>query len=46
MIEETGIPGLCIVGFRNLSTGALREIALEAPRAALAIRAVRPPTTS
>lgn len=36
---ETDIPGLYFVGFRNPSTGALREIALEAPRVARAIRA-------
>jgi indole-3-pyruvate monooxygenase len=41
--EETGIPGLYFVGFRNPATGALREIALEAPRVARSIRmAVRP----
>lgn len=32
--EESGIPGLYFVGFRNPSTGALREIAIEAPRVA------------
>ena len=32
--EETGISGLYFVGFRNPPTGALREIALEAPRVA------------
>jgi cation diffusion facilitator CzcD-associated flavoprotein CzcO len=32
--EETDIPGLYFVGFRNPSTGALREISLEAPRVA------------
>lgn len=37
--EETGIPGLYFVGFRNPSTGALREIAREAPRVAAAIKA-------
>ncbi len=37
--EETAIPGLFFVGFRNPSTGALREIAIEAPRAAAAIAA-------
>jgi cation diffusion facilitator CzcD-associated flavoprotein CzcO len=37
--EETGIPGLYFVGFKNPPTGALREIALEAPRVANAIRA-------
>jgi hypothetical protein len=37
--EETGIAGLYFVGFRNPTTGALREIALEAPRVARAIRA-------
>ena len=36
--EETGIPGLYFVGFRNPTTGALREIALEAPRVARTIR--------
>ena len=36
--EETGIPGLYFVGFKNPPTGALREIALEAPRVAQAIR--------
>ncbi len=35
--EETDIPGLFFVGFRNPPTGALREIALEAPRVAAAI---------
>jgi hypothetical protein len=38
--EETGIAGLYFVGFKNPPTGALREIALEAPRVARAIRAV------
>ena len=37
--EETGIPGLYFVGFRNPSTGALREIAREAPRVAAALAA-------
>nr|MDQ2736851.1 NAD(P)-binding domain-containing protein [Pseudomonadota bacterium] len=37
--EETAIPGLFFVGFRNPSTGALREIAIEAPRVAAAIEA-------
>ena len=32
--EETGISGLYFVGFKNPPTGALREIALEAPRVA------------
>jgi indole-3-pyruvate monooxygenase len=36
--EETGIPGLYCVGFKNPPTGALREIALEAPRVARCIR--------
>lgn len=36
---ETAIPGLFFVGFRNPPTGALREIALEAPRVAAAIAA-------
>ena len=35
--EETAIPGLFFVGFRNPATGALREIAIEAPRVAAAI---------
>jgi cation diffusion facilitator CzcD-associated flavoprotein CzcO len=35
--EETAIPGLFFVGFRNPTTGALREIALEAPRVAAAL---------
>jgi len=36
---ETAVPGLYFVGFRNPPTGALREIALEAPRVARSIRA-------
>jgi indole-3-pyruvate monooxygenase len=36
--EQTDIPGLYFVGFKNPATGALREIALEAPRVARAIR--------
>ena len=36
--EETGISGLYFVGFKNPPTGALREIALEAPRVAQSIR--------
>ena len=36
--EETGIAGLYFVGFKNPTTGALREIALEAPRVARSIR--------
>jgi hypothetical protein len=36
--EETGIEGLYFVGFKNPSTGALREMAIEAPRVARAIR--------
>jgi hypothetical protein len=36
--EETGIAGLYFVGFKNPPTGALREIALEAPRVAQSIR--------
>jgi hypothetical protein len=36
--EETPIPGLYFVGFRNPPTGALREIALEAPGVARSIR--------
>jgi indole-3-pyruvate monooxygenase len=36
---ETAIPGLFFVGFRNPATGALREIAREAPRVAALIRA-------
>jgi indole-3-pyruvate monooxygenase len=39
--EETGVPGLFFVGFRNPPTGALHEIAIEAPRVAMAIRARR-----
>jgi indole-3-pyruvate monooxygenase len=35
--EETGISGLYFVGFRNPATGALREIAREAPRVARSI---------
>jgi NAD(P)H-nitrite reductase large subunit len=35
--EETGISGLYCVGFKNPATGALREIALEAPRVARSI---------
>jgi len=37
--EESGIRGLYFVGFRNPPTGALREIALEAPLAARIIGA-------
>jgi indole-3-pyruvate monooxygenase len=37
--EETEVSGLFFVGFRNPATGALREIAREAPRVAAAIRA-------
>jgi indole-3-pyruvate monooxygenase len=36
--EETDISGLYFVGFRNPTTGALREIAIEAPRVARSIR--------
>lgn len=36
--EESGIGGLYFVGFKNPPTGALREIALEAPRVARSIR--------
>ena len=36
--EETAIASLYFVGFKNPPTGALREIALEAPRVAGAIR--------
>ena len=36
---ETAWPGLYFVGFRNPPTGALREIALEAPRVAAALAA-------
>ena len=36
--EETAIAGLYFVGFKKPPTGALREIALEAPRVARAIR--------
>ena len=35
----TDIAGLYFVGFRNPSTGALREMALEAPRVAAALAA-------
>ena len=35
--EETSIAGLFFIGFRNPPTGALREIAIEAPRVAAAI---------
>ena len=35
---ESGITGLYFVGFKNPTTGALREIALEAPRVARAVR--------
>jgi cation diffusion facilitator CzcD-associated flavoprotein CzcO len=38
--EETDIAGLYFVGFKNPPTGALREIALEAPRVARSIRAI------
>ncbi len=37
--QETAIAGLYFVGFRNPSTGALREMALEAPRVAASIAA-------
>lgn len=40
--EESGIAGLYFVGFRNPPTGALREIALEAPRVARSICAKSP----
>jgi indole-3-pyruvate monooxygenase len=36
--EESGISGLYFVGFKNPPTGALREIAREAPRVAKSIR--------
>jgi len=36
--EQTGISGLYFVGFKNPPTGALREIALEAPRVARSVR--------
>jgi indole-3-pyruvate monooxygenase len=36
--RETRIPGLYFVGFKNPPTGALREIALEAPHVARSIR--------
>jgi len=36
--EETDIAGLYFVGFKNPTTGALREIAIEAQRVARAIR--------
>jgi hypothetical protein len=35
---ESEIAGLYFVGFRNPPTGALREIALEAPRVARSVR--------
>lgn len=38
--QETGITGLYFVGFKNPHTGALREIAIEAPRVAKAIRKI------
>ena len=38
--EETDIAGLYFVGFKNPPTGALREIALEAPRVARSIRTI------
>jgi indole-3-pyruvate monooxygenase len=41
--EETAIPGLYFVGFRNPPTGALREIAIEAPRVAGEIRSLLSP---
>ena len=44
--EETRIAGLFFVGFRNPPTGALREIAYEAPRIATAIRAAHRRVTS
>ena len=37
--EESAIAGCFFIGFRNPATGALREIALEAPRIAAAIKA-------
>lgn len=37
--EETAIPGLYFVGFRNPPTGALREIAREAPKVAASLKA-------
>lgn len=40
--EETAIPGLYFVGFKNPPTGALREIAMEAPRVATGIRSRYP----
>jgi hypothetical protein len=39
--EYSGVPGLFFVGFKNPPTGALREIAIEAPRVAGAIQAQR-----
>jgi indole-3-pyruvate monooxygenase len=41
--EESGIAGLYFVGFRNPATGALREIALEAPRVTRSICAALEP---
>jgi len=37
---QTAIPGLYFVGFKNPPTGALREIAIEAPRVARTIRTI------
>jgi hypothetical protein len=37
--QETAIPDLYFVGFRNPPTGALREIALEAPKVAASLKA-------
>jgi NADPH-dependent glutamate synthase beta subunit-like oxidoreductase len=36
--QESGVPGLFFVGFKNPPTGALREIAIEAPQVTQAIR--------
>jgi len=38
--SESGIPGLYFVGFKNPPTGALREIAIEAQRAADSIKSL------
>jgi len=37
--EETANPGLVFIRFRNPPTGALRDIAIEAPRVVVAIKA-------
>lgn len=37
--QEAGVPGLFFIGMNNVPTGALREMALEAPRLAAAVKA-------